>query len=623
MPSSLTRLSNLGSIGISYNALYTNDPGLQNFLDLMQPGWEYTETVAPINVNAQLQSDSSILVSWLPINYTADSGRYQVWSSTTSGGPYALSGRTFTKSSSSLSLPGLASGTYYFVVGTTTDPNAHNRNGVSSDLSAEISITTTPKSVSILPLSAGGAADTSTLGNSTKTQAGFAKITVNSGTAPYGTAVFSYRQNGIVVSEAGVPASGVNAPGLIFVDYRTGAAIPGSNRTVDISTGFAAVNVGSGTATITATLRGLDGKQVFATGTGILAQGNHVAKYVNQLGDFLSGFSIPASFPVSTGFGILELTSTQPLSVVALRLTTNQRGDTLLTTTPVAVRTTVLTTLPIYFPHLVDGGGYTTTVMLMNTSGVVESGTMELYANDGSPLTVRQVGGPMASSFPYSIAPGGAYVFQTDASPATANAGWMILIPNSGSATPAGGGIFQCSRGGMLVTESGIPSAMPTTHARIYVDMSKGHDTGLALGNPGNAQANVTLTAFLPDGTTPIGTSLGSIQLVSGGHFASFVDQQITGLPPDFRGVVDIASDSPVAALTLRSLVNGRGDFLLTTFPVADLNQPAPSPVFIPQFADGGGFTTEFILLSAGQSSSAVIAYFGDSGLSLTLSLSQ
>src|SRR5437899_8663393 len=38
-----------------------------------------------------------------------------------------------------------------------------------------------------------------------------------------------------------------------------------------------------------------------------------------------------------------------------------------------------------------------------------------------------------------------------------------------------------------------------------------------------------------------------------------------------------------------------RGDFLLTTFPIADANQPAPSPIVFPQIVDGGGSKTQSI----------------------------
>jgi len=621
IPPSLVSLTRLSSLGIAYNSLYTVDSTLSSFLDLKEPGWENTQTVAPTGIVALAQSDSSILVSWLPIAFTGYGGSYEVWSSTTSGGPYTLSGSTPDKSSSSLLLTGLNPGTYYIAARTVTYPNVSNNHTVVSDFSAENPISIGPQYSLNLKLSTGGAATSTTVGNEATTQAGYAAVTINSGAAPYGTAVFSYKQNGTIVSEAGVPASPPTTSARIFVDYGTGVTIRGSAGTVDISTGLAVVNNGNGTASITFTLRGLNG-QIITSGTGSLAKGAHIAKYVNQLANILSGFSIPSSFPTSTRFGTLELTSDQPLSIVALRLTTNQRGDTLLTSIPIADLTRQLTSTPIYFPQLVNGGGYATTVILLNTSSSSESGTLGLYANDGSPLTVQQVNGPLGSSFTYSILPGGAYVFQTDASPTATNVGWVELTPCGGTSTPVGAGIFQYSRSGVLVTESGIPSATPTTHARVFVDTSGGHDTGLALGNPGNGFVSIALAAFQPDGSTQAGASQGPIALGSNGHAATFVDQQITGLPANFQGVLDIVSDSPFVALTLRSLVNERGDFLLTTFPVADMNKPAPVPIIFPQIAHGGGFTTEFILLSAGSSGAATISFFGDAGNPIAISLS-
>jgi hypothetical protein len=73
--------------------------------------------------------------------------------------------------------------------------------------------------------------------------------------------------------------------------------------------------------------------------------------------------------------------------------------------------------------------------------------------------------------------------------------------------------------------------------------------------------------------------------------------------------------------MTVRSLINERGEFLFTTFPVADMNQPAPSPIVIPQIVDGGGFTTEIILLSPGASSVATVSFFGDAGAPISLTV--
>jgi hypothetical protein len=92
-------------------------------------------------------------------------------------------------------------------------------------------------------------------------------------------------------------------------------------------------------------------------------------------------------------------------------------------------------------------------------------------------------------------------------------------------------------------------------------------------------------------------------------------------LPSGFKGVAEISATSPFAALTLRSLTNSRNDTLLTTFPVADANQPAPGPIVFPQIADGLGFTTQFIFISAGGTSSVNVTFTNDDGVPLAIGL--
>jgi hypothetical protein len=193
------------------------------------------------------------------------------------------------------------------------------------------------------------------------------------------------------------------------------------------------------------------------------------------------------------------------------------------------------------------------------------------------------------------------------------------LTPAFGTPTPIGAGVFGYNPGAFLVTESGIPATVSTTHARIYVDMSGGHRTGLAIANPTNANTNVTITAFQNDGVTGIGTSQGPLQISANGYSAFFADQFIAGLPAGFTGVLDIISSTPFAALTVRSLTNERSDFLLATFPVADMIVGAPSPIVFPQIADGGGYVTQFILIGAGGASSVTLNYYGEDGKPLAV----
>jgi hypothetical protein len=90
-------------------------------------------------------------------------------------------------------------------------------------------------------------------------------------------------------------------------------------------------------------------------------------------------------------------------------------------------------------------------------------------------------------------------------------------------------------------------------------------------------------------------------------------------LPEEFTGVLDVSSTKPIAVLTVRSKVNERRDFLATIFPTADVNKPAPSPVVFPQVANGGGYVTEFILISASQAADTTLNYFDESGAPIHL----
>ncbi len=386
-----------------------------------------------------------------------------------------------------------------------------------------------PISSTDIDLADGSAAEVHTVGSTEVTQAGYAKVAVESGEAPYGTAVFSFKQNGVTVSEAGVPASPPTTRARIFIDYRSGVPGHGDAGTVDIDTGIAIVNYGSETANITYTLRNVKGTRI-AGGRGTLAAGAHFAKFIDQLKEVASGFNLPPDFPTMTGFGSLEISSDQPVSVVALRETLNQRHDPLVTTTPIADLSQPAATDPIYFPQFVDGGGYTTALVLLNTSTSVETGTLQIFDDSGAPLAVNQVGGTTDSSFKYSIPVGGVFRFQTDGFPASVKAGWVLLTPDAPTSTPVGAGIFSYGSGGILVSESGIPAAASTTHARVYVDLSRGHDTGLAIANPASTSASVTIKAYRTDGVTAVGTSQGPLQLPGNGHGAKFATRVHRGI---------------------------------------------------------------------------------------------
>jgi hypothetical protein len=290
-----------------------------------------------------------------------------------------------------------------------------------------------PRSSVDLSSTDGGSDTASTPGNSPLARTGYARLSLNSGIAPSGTAVFSLTQNGVVVSETAVPASPPTTAARILVDYRSrvsAAAVRLGDGFFDVNTGIALVNMSSGTANVTFNLRNAAGSTI-GIGHARLGPSTHVAKFVSQLTELAPDFRLPADFPSAIQFGSLEIASDQNLSVIALRLTVNQRGETLMTTTPVSNLDATASSQPVYFPHLADGGGYTTTLNLLNTSSSIETGRIVFYADDGAPLTIRQLAGPRDSAFPYVIQPGGAFVFQTGGESQVAVVGSVRLLPDA------------------------------------------------------------------------------------------------------------------------------------------------------------------------------------------------
>jgi hypothetical protein len=127
---------------LRWNALYTGDESLRDFLNLKQDGgdWESTQTTAPGDVTAAPIAPSTVRVSWAPISYTGDGGNYRVFYSTAPGGPYTLFRTTDDKTASRVDVTGLHRGTtYYFVVQSFTHAHGNNPNRIESEYSTEVS----------------------------------------------------------------------------------------------------------------------------------------------------------------------------------------------------------------------------------------------------------------------------------------------------------------------------------------------------------------------------------------------------------------------------------------------------------------------------------------------------
>src|SRR5204863_6449290 len=136
--------------------------------------------------------------------------------------------------------------------------------------------------------------------------------------------------------------------------------------------------------------------------------------------------------------------------------------------------------------------------------------------------------------------------------------------------------------------------------------------------NP-NSQS-VTISFYFTDAS---GQNFGSSTMILDGNrqMAAFLDEQpflsSGGSPRPLAEArtFTFSASQPVAAIALRGFVNERGDFLMTTLPVADTSRLTSEATIIPHFAEGGGWATQVVLVNPGDASTTgTLRFFDQSG---------
>ncbi len=190
VPPEIGNLTNAARIFLMWNGLYTTDPALSSFLETKTDHelgeWWTLQTVAPSGVTAAHVAGGSVTLSWTPIAYTADAGYYEVGVSSTPGGPYSFdaASRTADKAASSSTISSLTTGTYYFVVRTTTLPHSDNPSVVSLP-SEEVPVTLVISAPTTPTVTDDGATTT----NTTQLHAAWSSSDPESGIAEYQYAI--------------------------------------------------------------------------------------------------------------------------------------------------------------------------------------------------------------------------------------------------------------------------------------------------------------------------------------------------------------------------------------------------------------------------------------------------
>ena len=203
--------------------------------------------------------------------------------------------------------------------------------------------------------------------------------------------------------------------------------------------------------------------------------------------------------------------------------------------------------------------------------------------------------GAQTTSIPFLVNNGGSDSETTAGTADAVSVGYGKVQPGAGRSTPSGVAIFGFRENGILVSEAGVPASAATTAGRIRAEVDGSVTTGLAIANPGTTDA--VITYYFSDQTRSSFDS-GTTTIPPGGQVARFLNEAPFNGASSIDGTFTFSSDVPVAAVALRGRTNGRGEFLLTTLPVGPLTAATAEVVYFPHFADGGGWTTEVILVN-------------------------
>ena len=449
---------------------------------------------------------------------------------------------------------------------------------------------------------------------------GYGQVETDAGmTPPAGLAIFSSRVNGILVSEAGVPASAAVLEGRIFAEtdgpVRTGLAMANPNDAARATIEFFFTNSD-----------GIDSGH----GTFTLGPREQIAQFLDEA-PFNGG---------SEMWGTFTFTADLPVAVIALRGFVNERSEFLMTTLPVAP-IAVPTTGTVYFPLFADGGGWTTQVILVNPTHAPIRGSVQFFGSGSQTeaagaATLTLADGRSGSAFTYAIPPRSATRLRTSNPAGPLEVGSVRAVPDPGQPAPAGVSIFTFHKDGTTVSEAGVPASTSGAAFRVYVEASgtpgQPHSvrSGIALTNTSDAPTTVSLELTALDGTATGLTESGT--LPASGQSTRFIDEIFPTLRTPFSGILRIASPpiSPfhsranLAVAAFRQTTNERGDVVVTaTAPSEDDSATTAAGLFFPLFVDSGGWTTQFILFSRspGQTASGVIRFTGQDGQLLELSV--
>ncbi len=426
---------------------------------------------------------------------------------------------------------------------------------------------------------------------------------------PAAMEIISLRQNGVLVSEAGVPAAAAILNGRTYVEI-------GGH----VNTAVAFVNPGLVQVDLNFSARDINGALV-ASGTVRIPANGQVVGFLTE-----APFSIPV-----LDTGTLTFAASAPVAALVIRVLSNERHEALMTAIPVLDLASPPASLPPALPYFVDGGGWNTQMILINPTDLPVSGALRLSDMGSSlappnPVIVTTDGG-RSDTFRFSIAPGGAWRLRTSGGATSPVAGSATILPDAGSQPPMSIAIVSSQVAGTTVAETALSPGAAVSTLRMYAE-SAGEwgqagsvRSAIAISNLSLSPTSVNFELTDSNGAV-LGTA--SLMLAGGAAFAGLINQipGLEGLPAAFTGTLKISTvaNGSVVAVGLRCRYNERQDLLVTaTNPAPETRPGSARAAYFPYFADGNGFATQFILFgtTVNQGTAGSMWFFDPAGQSI------
>jgi hypothetical protein len=196
---------------------------------------------------------------------------------------------------------------------------------------------------------------------------GVVRITPMSGEpSPVASAVFTFRQGGIVVTESGIPAGAGGRSFRLLAE------------TGSVRTAFAIANAGGAAGNLEFSVLGFDGQRIGTSTPVAIAGRSRLSLFIDEVPGL---GSLPRDFR-----GVLKITATVPVSVIGARGRYNERGDFLLSSMPAVSEDSILPSESV-FPHIVRGEEYTTEFVFLSGKSA-GAGTVEFFSQSGAAMTL-------------------------------------------------------------------------------------------------------------------------------------------------------------------------------------------------------------------------------------------